>query len=336
MPNVPTHITIGRLQADYYITPEGRAVLNQPGGSGLYAAIGAAIWSESVGISARVGSNFNPDWITRFSVGGLQTKGVIATNSVQEHRNFFAYIADGKVRSRADIVGLFTRIGQPIPAILKDYDEHPPLDSETTFGPLAVRPDDFPAEYFKAEALHIAPCDFITHRTLPAAARSLGIKLITCDPTARYMQPSFKAELGLILADLDAVLTNEAKVRNFFRSETDDIWESAAAFGEMSVKFIVINRGAKGQYVYETASDSRWHVPAYPTKVVDATGGRDAYGGGFMVGIAQTENVVEAAVRGAISTSLVIEGNDPFYALGAHPRLAEARLNAQREMVRRI
>ena len=336
MPSVPTHIIVGRLKADYYITPEGRTVLDQPGGSGLYAAIGAAIWSESVGLAARVGSNFNPDWIRKLSEGGVQTKGVYTTPAAQEHRNFFAYIADGKARSRSDIVGHFARIGQPIPDMLKDYDEHPPLDSATTFGPLAVRPDDFPAEYFEAEALHVAPCDFITHRTLPAAARNPGIKLITCDPTARYMQPSFKAELGLILAGLDAFLPNEAKVRNYFRSETADVWDAAAAFGEMGVKFVVIKRGAKGQYVYETASDSRWHVPAYPTKVADATGGGDAYGGGFMVGLAETENVVEAAVRGAISASLVIEGNDPFYALGAHPRLAEARLNVQRELVRRI
>jgi sugar/nucleoside kinase (ribokinase family) len=66
------------------------------------------------------------------------------------------------------------------------------------------------------------------------------------------------------------------------------------------------------------------------------TGVGNAYCGGFLVGLAQTHDPVEAAVRGAVSASIVVEGKGALYALDSTPRLAEARALALRDLVRQI
>jgi ribokinase len=77
-------------------------------------------------------------------------------------------------------------------------------------------------------------------------------------------------------------------------------------------------------------------VPAYPAKVRDVTGAGDAYCGGFLAGLVQTHAPLEAALRGTVSASLVIEGVGAMYALDSTPGLAEARLQSLRDLVRPV
>jgi sugar/nucleoside kinase (ribokinase family) len=69
---------------------------------------------------------------------------------------------------------------------------------------------------------------------------------------------------------------------------------------------------------------------------VDPTGAGDAFCGGFLAGYRRTYDPLEAVLFGNISASLVVEGTGPFYALDALPGLAQARLDALRQSVRKI
>jgi hypothetical protein len=55
-----------------------------------------------------------------------------------------------------------------------------------------------------------------------------------------------------------------------------------------------------------------------------------------LVGLVQTGDPVEAALRGTVSASLVIEGVGALYALASTPGLSVARLEALRGLVRPI
>jgi sugar/nucleoside kinase (ribokinase family) len=98
---------------------------------------------------------------------------------------------------------------------------------------------------------------------------------------------------------------------------------------------VVIKRGAFGQYLYDSASHTRWIIPAYPARVVDLTGAGDAFCGGFLAGYHRTYDPLQAALFGNISASLVIEASDVFYALDSLPGLADARSQALKDMVRK-
>jgi ribokinase len=336
----PQFIIIGGLREDYFITPNGEVHLREIGGNALYSAVGAALWSrtrqQSVGLIARVGENYPADWINVFNERGFDTRGIKIVPGWQDTRTFYAYLSLEE-RIDTDPIGHFARVGQPLPAALKDYNTSTEgQDVRQKFATLAVRPTDAPKSFHDALGLHISPCDYLTQRTLPGALRDAGVKVVTCDPSVRYMQPGLKKEVAEVVRGLDGFLPSEMEVRSYYRNETFDIWEAAAEFGAMGCKNVVIKRGANGCVLFNVESGGRWHVPAYPATVKDVTGAGDAFGGGFMTGLAETGDPVEAALRGLVSASIVIEGIGALNGLDAHPDLPQARLNRLKESVRKL
>ena len=88
--------------------------------------------------------------------------------------------------------------------------------------------------------------------------------------------------------------------------------------------------------MYDAAARRRWHVPAYPSRVVDVTGAGDAYCGGFLVGLTETGDPLEAALRGSVSASLTVEGTGALHALGGTQAQLQARLAELRSAVKMI
>jgi sugar/nucleoside kinase (ribokinase family) len=150
------------------------------------------------------------------------------------------------------------------------------------------------------------------------------------------MQPSYAADVAHILSRLDAFLPSEMETRLFLGEAAADLWSAAEAFGALGARCVVLKLGARGQFVYDALGRRKWHVPAYPARVVDVTGAGDAYCGGFLVGLTQTGDPLEAALRGAVSASLVVEGIGALYALGQPTGEPGARLAALRPAVTAI
>ncbi len=80
----------------------------------------------------------------------------------------------------------------------------------------------------------------------------------------------------------------------------------------------------------------RIHTPAYPSRVAPLPGAGDAFCGGFLVGLSETGDVLEAGLRGSVSASLAIEGVGALSAMGAAPGLPQARLEALQSRARLI
>jgi sugar/nucleoside kinase (ribokinase family) len=327
---------IGGLREDYFITAAGEAHLHKIGGNAVYAAVGARVWAERAGLIARVGKNYPEAWLEQLQRRGIDTAGVTVLTERQDTRTFYAY-ASLEERSDTDPAAHFARIDRPMPPELEDYlSSTEGQDERTRFGPLAVRPSEIPRHYLLARGMHLAPCEFVVHQSLPATLRRSGVHFVTCDPSMRYMQPAFGDDVKQIVNGLDAFLPSEMEVRAFFPQLGADLWPAAEALGAMGARYVIIKLSARGQYLYETASGYKWHIPAYPAKVRDVTGAGDAYCGGFLVGVTNTEDPVEAALRGSVSASLVIEGSGALYALDSMPGLAQARLDSLRGSARRV
>jgi sugar/nucleoside kinase (ribokinase family) len=327
---------VGGMREDYFITASGEVRVREIGGNALYAAVGARLWSPRVGVVSRVGENYPGEWLDVVRARGIDAGGIKIVPGPQDTRTFYAYLS---LEERVDTnpATHFARVGHPLPPELAGYATSTEGQAERDkFGPLAVRPADVPEHYLQALGFHLAPYDFVVHATLPLTLRQRGVRCLTCDPSIRYMQPPFAEEVKQLAHGLDAFLPSEMETRAFFRDGPEDLWQAAEAFGAMGAKIVVLKLGARGQYVFDSVARRKWHVPAYPAKVKDVTGAGDAYCGGFLVGLAQTHDPVEAALRGAVSASLVIEGVGALYALDSTPGLAEARLLALRDLVRAV
>jgi sugar/nucleoside kinase (ribokinase family) len=148
------------------------------------------------------------------------------------------------------------------------------------------------------------------------------------------MNPSFQHELPTILQGLQAFLPSLYEATSFLPQMQDQIWEMAELFNSMGPPIIIIKAGASGQYLFDAQNKRRWHIPAYPSQPRDVTGAGDAFCGSFLVGLIETGDPLEAALRGNISASFVVEGSGALYALEASPSLVAARLESIRSMVR--
>ncbi len=327
---------VGGLREDYFITPSGEVHLREIGGNAVYAAVGARLWSERVGLVARVGANYPEAWLRLFDAFGLDTRGVTRVAEPLDTRTFYAY-PSLEERDDGDPGPHFARLGQPVPPELAGYATSTAgQDEREHFGPLAVRPGEVPDDYLAARGVHLAPYDYVVHRRLPAVLRQHGVPWVTADPSVRYMQPAFAAEVPAIVAGLDAFLPSEMEVRSLWPQAPPDLWPAAGALAAMGAACVVVKLGPRGQYVLDAAGGRRWHVPAYPARVRDVTGAGDAYCGGFLVGLARTGDPLEAALCGTAAASLVVEGLGALFALSAPAGEARARRNALRAAVNAV
>jgi len=139
-----------------------------------------------------------------------------------------------------------------------------------------------------------------------------------------------------LLTGLTAFLPSEEEARLLFQGRTSDLWEIAAGLAAYGCEIIVFKCGERGQLLYDAASRARWEVPPYPARLVNPVGIGDAFCGGFIAGYRRTYDPLEAVLHGNISASLVIEGHDPTYALDALPGLPAARMEALRDLARKV
>lgn len=334
----PRFLIAGQLTRDFIILPNGDTLLDVPGGNALYAAVGLAIWEPDPppGILARVGEDYPQAWLNKYQQRGIDVRGVKILPQAIDVRSFVAF-SDWERRVTSDPVAHFARLGLPFPKALFGYqDRTSPLDSRTRLKPTSLRQGDFPPEYMDATMAHLCPMEYLTHSVLPAILRQAQFTTLTLDPSCGYMNPTFWGDVPSLLTGLTAFLPSEEDVRALFHGRSVDLWEMVEAMAGYGCEFIVIKRGERGQMLYDSATRSRWEIPPYPARVVNTIGAGDAFCGGFLAGYRRTYDPVMAVLHGSISASLVVEGNDPLYALDSLPGLPQARLDALKQSVRKV
>jgi sugar/nucleoside kinase (ribokinase family) len=330
----PNLVFAGQLRRQYLLPPDGRPLLDAPGGNLLYAACGARLWTDSVALLARVGEDYPHDWLRQFEQKGMNPQGIKILPGPMDLRSFMVY-TDATTFQRSNPVSHFARLGMAFPKGLLGY-QPPANDADSR---IHGRPDspkiiDIPSDYFAAKAVHLCPLDYLTHAQLAPAFRQGHVTTVTIAPSSGYMNGNFLNDLRSLLQGISAFLPSEEDIRTLFWGRTTDLWEMAEILASYGVDIIVIKRGARGQYVYDHANRKKWDVPAYPCRMADPTGSGDAFCGGFLAGFVTAFDPLQAALCGNVSASLSIEGSGAFYALDAMPGLAQARLQSLADIVR--
>ncbi|NOY98245.1 MAG: carbohydrate kinase family protein [Chloroflexi bacterium] len=333
---IPTFVFAGRLSREYILLSDGPPILDRSGGGPLYAAGGAAVWEKGIGLLARVGEDYPRRWLRSFEERGFDARGVRVVPGLLDLRSFRAY-SETLELSLSNPVGHFARRELTFPKALLGY--HPPHEKERDDAqpdPAAPRVTDIPDEYLNARALHLCPLDFRSHGRLLAAFKRGTVTTTSLDPSPQYMTPARINDLRVLLDGLTIFMPSDDELKSLFWGETNDLWEMVEALGAFGCELIVVKCGGRGQLLYDTVGKKRWEIPAYASRVADPTGAGDAFCGGFLAGYRQTYDPLQAAAYGNVSASLSMEGSGPFYPMDVLPGLAQARLQALREMVREV
>lgn len=334
----PRYLIAGQLTRDYVILPTGEALLDVPGGNALYSAVGLAVWEPDPPpvLIARVGEDYPQAWLDRIARSGINVDGVRVLPQAVDLRSFSAF-DDYFTRSCDDAVSHFARLGQTFPKSLLGFrPNQAEFDSRTHLLATSLREADLTPTAHDSTAAHLCPLDYLTHSVLPAVLRQAEFTTITLDPSPGYMNPTYWDDVPALLTGLTAFLPAEEEVRALFHARSRDLWEMAEGLAAYGCEMVVIKCGERGQLLYDRASKRRWEIPPYPARLKNPIGAGDSFCGGFLAGYRRTFDPLEAVLHGNVSASLVVEGNDPLYALDALPGLPQARLDALRENVRKV
>jgi sugar/nucleoside kinase (ribokinase family) len=343
----PTHLIAGRLQRDTFLPMEGRPLVDVPGGSLLRAAAGFEAWCQEtstsgsrekprLGLLSRVGSDYPGEWVAEIARRGWDTRGIRRLDEAVDLRFFEAVLPDWSIH-HSNPMAHFARLGLPFPKHLLGYQPNPEptriSDPPATESP---RPTDLPEDFLEAHAAHICRMDYASALRLGTAFRQSGLTTITLDPQDACLQPADFEALRILVHGLTAFMPSEAQLRQLFWGKTSDLWEMAEALAGFGCEYILIRRGAHGQMLFDTVARKRWEVPAYPARVVDDSGARDALCGGFLFGYQRSYDPLQGALHGSIAASLAIEGYGALHALEATSGLAQRRLEAISVLVRQV
>lgn len=329
-------IIAGKLQRDFLLPVEGNPALDIPGGGLIYAACGLRVWDDGIGLVGRVGEDYPQEWIESFAQKGFDCRGIKTLQQAVDLRYFAAY-PDADTCSQTNLVSHFARLELPYPKALLGYSESGnQIDSRYQANDTTIRSSDFPIDYQDATAAHIAPLDYLSHTLIPSFLRQGHITTISLDPSAGYMTPVFWDDIPAVLRGVNIFHCSEEKMRALFIGRCTDLWEMVEAIAAYGCDVVVVNRGLRGQFIYDHARKIRWQIPAYPSHVVNPTGASDAFCGGFLAGYRTSYDPVEAALMGGISASLTVEGSTPFYGLETLPSLVRMRLEILRDRVQPV
>ena len=97
----------------------------------------------------------------------------------------------------------------------------------------------------------------------------------------------------MIRDHVDLLFCNRAEVMSMW--QTGD-HESAMASAAAEVGILACTDGANGAHIF--SEGQRWHAPAMPVQIVDATGAGDLFAGAFLYGVSQGLSA-ELSARGA-------------------------------------
>lgn len=291
---------------DDIVLADGTRFTECLGGGGIHGAMGMRVWSDQVGLVAKIGDDFPADLMETLE-RSFDVKG-LAICKMKTVRSSQIFDGDGTRRN------IF----------------FPKLDN---LDPLKPDINSFPDEYDHLEGIHLHSDGDVLHRWIPFL-RQRGDPFILWEPWQRFCIAENRMQLPKILPLIDCVSPNLEEAR--FLLEIEDIDDLLNEFLSFGAKKVVIRAGADGSY-YADTEGNMIRVPAVKVdRVVDHTGAGNAYCGGLAVGFVTSEDIQDALCKAAVSASFPLEQFGAIFSLENITRRAETRFKTCRTDMRKL
>ncbi len=329
--SAPAYLFSGSLRREYILPPNAPPQYDLPGGDLLYAACGAALWTDRIGLIGQVGEDYPRRWLQHLQSHGFDTRGILVHHGKSDQRWFRAYDQQGNPLP-ASPMAEFARRGLPYPKALLGYNPHKLnlfFQSPTEFRQL-------PPDYLQARAAHLCPAPLSIQTYLIGLLKRTQVNVISLMLAPNAIRPGQIDELHNLARSALVLILREESLRQIFTGQTNKMAEMLEALSIAGSELIVVLRKRQGAILLDVPGNKRWQANAYPARLIDPTGYEDAFCGGFLAGFRQTYDGVESLLYGLVTASLALEGSGPFYLLDTLPGLPTARLDALHNQVQRI
>jgi sugar/nucleoside kinase (ribokinase family) len=287
---------------DDVVFPDGRTAMGRLGGGGPQAAFGMRLWSDSVGLVARVGKDLPEsarDWLAR---SGIDLAGVVESD-----------LPTPRAWQVLEAGGQRTQVWR--------------VPGKVIGGQLSRSIERIPEPYRHARGYHFGIHPDEPDLDFARALAGLG-GAVSIEPFKPAERP-FKADTLAQLARAAQVISPnlEEAVSMVGAGEPGELLKTFARAG---AQVVPLRRGAEGSLVLDGKTGRIAHIPAYPLDVADPIGAGNAYCGGFLAGWLHTGDAVTAGLYGSVAASFILEtGGLPMFEPGmrgkAHERVQQLR-----------
>lgn len=321
------YLCVGSLALNDTVYADGRTSMAAPGGNALYAAVGANIWSDKVGISAVVGYDWPAEYTAQLAGSAIDTRFLVQKDA-ETLRAWTVYEISGYRR-------YFSRNTEVVLLTPSPYSSTPLTAEESAAYSEAARqvhlrssplPDELPTGWLNGiEAIHICPMRLETILAWVDFLEAHPHIFVSVDILPFPLKGNLDhPRLLKILHRANAFMPSEAEAESLQPGhEAESFCRQIAKLGP---QLVVIKQGDHGAAIFDRERNLFRHVPPYPANVDDLTGAGDSFCGGFMVGYAESHNPWQAALTGTVAASYVIEGFGGLHALDITRDIATARL----------
>jgi ribokinase len=305
-----------------------------PGGNALYAAVGANIWSNKVGITAVVGYDWPPEYTERLRQSDIDTSGLVEKDE-ETLRAWTIYEVSGFRRyfSRNTEVALLT----PSP-----YSSSPLSQEEARAYSEAARrvhirnsplPEELAPHFWQVGSIHLCPMRLETTLSWIEHLEQKPDIFVSVDTLPYNIDGNLDdPQLLKLLRRTNAFMPSEAEAESMMPGhQAETFCREIAARGP---EIVVVKQGDHGAALYDRKKDIFRQVLPYSANVDDLTGAGDSFCGGFIVGFFETGDAFQAILYGTTSASFIIEGFGGLHALNVKRPQAEKRLARLREINR--
>ncbi len=293
------YVTIGEVTVDDTVLETGEVMRAQTGGGTVYSALGIRLWGHRVGINSVVGHEYPQAHLEQMEAHGIATEGI----------------------RRIDGWGLRLWL---LHEENNKKQQFPKLQS-STFKQLDEARADPPGSYWTARGYHLAPATPEGQMRSRNAVRGRRPEaLISLDILTEPFISFDAYRDGSALSGIDIFSPSLVETETLWPGRT--IREVLALIADFGVRWIAIKMDTRGSVVHEPATGRMVHLPIYPARTVDPTGAGDAFSGGFLEGLAETGDVLEAGLRATVSASFAVEEWGAFGMLAATRQQADERL----------
>lgn len=272
----PALIVCGSLTIDNVVRANGEILPQSAGGNAVYAALGACVWSDSVGIVSRCGEGYPEAALKVLRDHGVDLGGVRRVEGPHMMNVAFAYREDGG-RTRRIPPELLARMDERDRA--RFYDASTRADGHVLLREFAPAGDDIPPAWLEsASGVHCPSIPLVRMvdiaRTVRAHRPGGGI-WIDVDLPWHDNQEAHGKDASALFPDVDVVLPSEQDFENYRPGAPHD--ETARGLIAQGLRALVLKLGPNGCRIYSAGEPAAFDIPAVAVDAVDPTGAGDFF-----------------------------------------------------------
>ncbi len=269
-------LSIGSIIIDDIVLPDGRTFMGTLGGGMTHAAMGMRVWTNQVRPISAIGNDFPEDQLSSmaalFDMQGILRRNWMTTRAWQ------LFEEDGH---RSEVF-------------------RTPMDRFFASSP---RADEVSLELLNAEGVYMQAGSAGEFYPWIERLRRSGCGFVLWEPWELFTKPENLAVYHDMAKLVDAVSPNLDEAR-LLTGITEPL-ELTRYLAE-SAPMVALRMGAQGSLIAQKGGPV-YQVSTVPVpRIVDVTGAGNAYGGGLVVGLVTTGNLVEAARYAAVSASMAL------------------------------